>query len=1135
MPTTRSSAPTHFEPRYRARVAALDGELTQFVHAPTGARHFHLDAPLDDNAFLMAFPTPAPDSSGLTHVLEHLVWCGSERFPCRRAFFAMLGRTLSTTMNAATTEDCTTFHFATRSLADYENLLSVHLDAAFFPCLDRLDFEQEGCRVEIDSDGESGEAKAPERRGVVLSEMRGVMSDPERQLEQALNRWLFPVAPYRFNAGGDPRAIPALEYETLKAYHRRHYRPANAIFLSAGPLRPEWLHDRLRDLALDRLSCGRPDSVPCPGPFEIPPLRAPARSVVHHPEDGAVEREPAGAGVALGWRLGETREPIGVIRARFLAACLLERADAPLHRALLEASGATAIAFGSHAVQATRPRLALRCGVLGCDPDLAAEIEARVMAAVDGAARDGLDPAVADGALARIERELCERHDPRFPYPLKLLTRMLPVALYGGEPAAALDLSAALAMLRNETRSRSQVAALVRRCLRDNPERVLVTAIPDPAAARRLDADDRAALERAYGPSRPQARRRLVERSRALRRRQESSSGESSLPRLGLEQVGPARERPELIGLPAGESPAPFGHRRQGTGTAGTSSSAESRSGEPMRADLDANGAVEAPRPAEVAGVPQVWLSRGATGGLVYARLAVDIPRLGIDELDDVGLLAEILPQSGHGGLGPDKTRARIARICDRIAVEPSILFRTASGPDGSGIAEPRALLLLSARARAADEEMLLRILADAHLRARFDGDVHAAAATAHARRRRTLAGRGHLHAERIAGARLDPWAAVAERWHGPSALAHLARAAGDGNGGQELVERLEHVHRALATSPCGLQLVRDRGERSTGDSDRAPSGHALGMRAPERARDERSTGDSDRAPSGHATGMWAPERARDERSTGEPGRVPSGQPPEMPAPVRARDERSAGDLDRVPSGHAPGLRSPAMHIAPRGSSEMNGERAGGHDTRSPDRAVPLRVSATGAWIGEGPVNYCARVHPAVAVDHPDAGPLAVLAAFLGGDLLQRRIRERGGAYGAGARYCARSCTVRMFSYRDPRLAGTLRDFEGALESLHRHPLRGRSLEEATLRAVREIDKPKAFQVDALERYLDELQGPGSEGGRSLRDSVLGAEPGRLRDVAERYLSPDRGCAGVLAGAGREDELDRLGLRWRRL
>ena len=450
-------------------------------------------------------------------------------------------------------------------------------------------------------------------------------------------------------------------------------------------------------------------------------------------------------------------------------------------------------------------------------------------------------------------------------------------------------------------------------------------------------------------------------------------------------------------------------------------------------------------------------LSRGPTGGLVYARLAVDLPGLGIEELDDVGLLGEILPESGHGGLGPDETRARIARYCDRVAVEPWMLARVTPAADGSGAAAPRAVLLFSARARAADEDMLVRVLVDANHGARFDGGARVAAARAHARRRHDLVRNGHLHAERVAAARLDPWAAVAERWHGPSALAILARAAEDGNEGGSLVERLHHVHRALAAAPCRLQIVRDR----------------------------------------------------DDPSNGEPGRTPSGPAAAMPAP--------------------------AVHAAPGAPGPTHGTGPGDRELPARTRAAPSRTSATGAWIVEGPVNYCARVFPAVSADHPDAGPLAVLAAFLGGDLLQRAVRERGGAYGAGARYCARTCTVRMFSYRDPRLAETLHDFEGALESLRRHPPRGRGLEEAILRTVREIDRPKAFQVDALERFLDELQGSGPEGSLSLRALVLGAESGRLRDVAQRYLTPDRGCVGVLAGAGREVELDRLGLPWRRL
>ena len=1054
MSATRSSARPQFECRYRARVPALDGELTQYVHAPTGARHFHLDAPLDDNAFLMAFRTPAPDSSGLTHILEHMVLCGSERYPCRRAFFAMLGRTLSTTMNAGTTVDHTTYHFATRNLSDYENLLSVYVDAAFFPRLDRLDFEQEGCRVEIDAG--NGEGNAPERRGVVLSEMRGVMSEPERQLEQALNRSLFSGAPYWFNAGGDPRAILALEYGTLKAYHRRHYRPANAIFLSSGPLRPEWLHDRLRDLALDRLSCRRPESGPGSGPPELPPLRAPARSVVHYPANCAGDSEPAGAGVALGWRLGKTSEPIEAVRAQFLAACLLADGDGPLHRALLEASGSPAVAFASNAVQAMRPRLALRCGAHGCDPDLAGKIEARVMAAVDGVAHHGLDPAHVDGALARIEREQRERHDPRFPFPLKLLTRILPVALYGGDPVAALDIPAALAALRNETRSPRDVAALVRRCLRDNPERATVTAIPDPAAARRLDAEDRAALERAYGPSRRQARRRLVERSRALRRRQESASGESSLPRVGLGRIGPPRERPELVTLPIGGPLSPTRHRQEGTETAGTGPSAESRSGGPARTNFDAAVAVEASRPAEAA-PPRVMLSRGPTGGLVYARLAVDIPGLGIEELDDVGVLAEVLPESGHCSLGPDETRARIARYCDRVAVEPWTLARVAPAADGSGAAAPRAVLLFSARARAADEDMLVQIVADAHLRRPIR------------RRRPGRRGKGPC----ASPARPPP----------------------------------------QRPSPC---RARRRG------AARPVGGGSGALARPERARDSGSGG-------------GGRERRRAARRTSAPG-PPRARRRAVPAPDRPRPrhpvERGTGSrLGRVCRRNA-GTGHPcrAGRTGPDAWNRARGPRASGpHPRRAVSRFRHRRLDRgrAGQLLREG--------LPAVVANHPDAGPLAVLAAFLGGDLLQRAVRERGGAYGAGARYCARTCTVRMFSYRDPRLAGTLHDFDGALESLCRHPPQGRSLEEAVLRAVREIDRPKAFQVDALERYLDELQGSGPEGSLSLRASVLGAEPGRLRDVAQRYLTSDRGCDGVLAGAGREAELDRLGLPWRRL
>ena len=1014
-----------FELRARAHVSALDAELSQYVHRPTGARHLHLDLPVEDSAFLMAFPTPAPDSSGLTHVLEHLVMCGSERYPCRRAFFAMLGRTLSTTMNALTTEDCTAFHFATRSIADFENLLSVYLDAAFFPCLDPLDFAQEGSRVEIEAAG--GEGEAPVRRGVVLSEMRGLMNEPEHQLQQALNRGLFPSSSYRFNAGGDPWEIPNLDHDELKAYHRRHYHPGNAVFLSAGPAQPGWLQARLEELAFARIP-SRELPAAAPVSFvDMPPLRAPARSEVRYPVLGADDRPPAGASAALGWRLGDSADPIAAARAQLLARCLLEQGDAPLRRALLEAPGDAGVTLASSGVQATRRRLVFQCGVHGCDPDTAGQVESGVLATIDDVARNGLDPTAVEAALVQMERELRERHDPRYPFPLKLLTRILPATMYGGDPAAALDVAPVLETLRVQTRMRGDVAELVRTCLRDNPERVSVLAVPDPAAARRLDAKDRARLAREYRPSHGQARERIMERSRALRRRQESRAGESSLPSFGLHAIGPPRERPELIESGAGHS---------------------SRS---SRGGGDAEVAVS-----DGVATPRVWVTRGPTGGLVYASLAVNLSGMEPDRLDDLALLCEILPESGHDGFTPSQTRARIARVCDRLSVEPMLLAHAAPGSDAAGAAAPRAVLLFSARARSCDEAALLEVLADAHADPRFDRGARTAAANALTRRSGELSRHGHHHAERVAAAGLDPWNALSERWLGPGALSVLARAAAPDDDGGRAEGRLHRLHRVLACAPCELQIVRDRG----GDPER----------------------DSDSV----------------------------GWPRATRSPPTAAD--AAEDAPNAPEDTA----------AQRRAGSTRGNAAGG--------APPI-----GARVLNGSVNYCARVFPAVPADHPDAGPLSVLAAFLGGDLLQRSIRERGGAYGAGARYCDRTATVRMFSYRDPRLSETLRDFDEAIESLRRQPPEGGGLEEAILRAVRGIDRPKAFQVAAHERFLDELQGRGAEGTRPLRASVLGTDTGRLRDVADRYLRPEEGRTGVLAGTGREKELDRLGIAWRRL
>ena len=420
--------------------------------------------------------------------------------------------------------------------------------------------------------------------------------------------------------------------------------------------------------------------------------------------------------------------------------------------------------------------------------------------------------------------------------------------------------------------------------------------------------------------------------------------------------------------------------------------------------------------------------------------------------------------------LGPDETRARIARFCDRVTAEPWMLVRTAPATDGSETAAPPGGAA-ALRARAAGRPTRT---------CSCQGPGGCAPRRSIRRRRpgrrgkgpcappaRTIIRNGHLHAERVAGARLDPWAA------GSGALARPERARdpGAGGGGQE------------------------RGRVACGAS--AP-----------------------RPPYARRRAVPAPDRPR----TATTRRTGSRTEPRPCLP--------------------PECRAPAIHAAPGATrpdawSRARGPRASGprpHRAVShPHRAVlALPPPAPGSWKGRW--SYCARVFPAVAAGPSGCGPPCGAGRLprrrspaAGGARAWRRVR-RGSPLLCANLHRADVLVPRPAPRRD---AARLRRGTGVVAAAPRRG--GAAWRRPSCERFARIDRPKAFQVDALERFLDELQGPGPEGSLPLRASVLGAGPGRLRDIAERYLTPDRGCDGVLAGAGREAELDRLGLPWRRL
>ena len=165
---------------YRIKRIAELREISSFfyelIHTATGARHVHISNSDKENTFSVAFKTVPVDSTGVAHILEHTVLCGSKKFPVRDPFFSMLKRSLSTFMNAFTASDWTMYPFSTQNKKDFYNLMEVYLDAAFFPDLDDLSFKQEGHRLEIEGNFKDTDAFKLVYKGVVYNEMKGAMS-----------------------------------------------------------------------------------------------------------------------------------------------------------------------------------------------------------------------------------------------------------------------------------------------------------------------------------------------------------------------------------------------------------------------------------------------------------------------------------------------------------------------------------------------------------------------------------------------------------------------------------------------------------------------------------------------------------------------------------------------------------------------------------------------------------------------------------------------------------------------------------------------------------------------------------------------------------------------------------------------
>lgn len=212
------------------KVVEIDATLVEYRHAKAGTRLLHINREDENKTFLIGFTTLPKDDTGVFHIIEHSVLCGSKKYPLRDPFVELLKSSLNTFLNAMTYPDKTVYPVSSTNDRDFLNLISVYMDAVLHPAFLENEniFMQEGHRLTLGDDGRLSV------NGVVYNEMKGAYSSPEEIEGEEIMKMLYRGTPYQYSSGGDPAAIPTLTYEDFLLTHEKYYNPTDAYIVLDG-------------------------------------------------------------------------------------------------------------------------------------------------------------------------------------------------------------------------------------------------------------------------------------------------------------------------------------------------------------------------------------------------------------------------------------------------------------------------------------------------------------------------------------------------------------------------------------------------------------------------------------------------------------------------------------------------------------------------------------------------------------------------------------------------------------------------------------------------------------------------------------------------------------------------------------
>lgn len=490
-------------------------------HRKSGARIVYIENDDNNKVFSIGFRTPPSDSTGVPHIMEHSVLCGSKNFPAKDPFVELVKGSLNTFLNAMTYPDKTVYPVASCNDKDFQNLMHVYMDAVFYPNIYEHEeiFRQEGWSYQLDS----AEDKL-KYNGVVYNEMKGAFSSPEGVLDRVILNTLFPDTSYANESGGDPEVIPELTYEQFLDFHRKYYHPSNSYIYLYGDMDAE---EKLN--WLDQEYLGKYDREPVDSTIRFQEPFAEIQEKVIPYSIASEESEEDNTYLSYNKVVGTSLDKELYLAFQILDYALLSAPGAPLKKALTDAGIGKDI-MGSYDNGIYQPIFSVIAK--NANAEQKEEFIKVIEDVLKASVKNGIDTKAIEAGINYHEFRYREADFGNYPKGLMYGLQMMDSWLYDDEkPFIHIEALDTFEFLKKQIGT-GYYEALIQNYLLDNPHGAIVIVTPEKGRTARMEAELEEKLQEYKASLTAEEIETFVQKTHALEDYQSEPESEENLEKI---------------------------------------------------------------------------------------------------------------------------------------------------------------------------------------------------------------------------------------------------------------------------------------------------------------------------------------------------------------------------------------------------------------------------------------------------------------------------------------------------------------------------------------------------------------------------------------------------------------------------